>query len=54
MPEAAVDKNDLSMPRKDHVGLARQLLDMDPKSKTHRVEKGAHNQFGASVLSADL
>jgi hypothetical protein len=50
MPEAAMNKDDLSTARKNDVGFARQILSMEAKAITQSMQGAPDDEFRASIL----
>jgi hypothetical protein len=50
VPETAVDKDHLTMTRKNDIWFPGECLIMKPKSKTHSVNQRANMQFGCSIF----
>jgi hypothetical protein len=53
MPEAAVNKDNESMLRQHDVWLSGQIASMQPKSKSHRMERPPNNQLWLRSLRPD-
>ncbi len=53
MPETAVDENGHSPAPEDDVGFSRQILGMQPKPVTHRMQEPADRQLRAGIAALD-
>jgi hypothetical protein len=49
VPEATVNENDFSKPRKDEVRLSRQRLNVKSISEAHRVNNSSDNFLGPGI-----
>ena len=50
VPEAAVNKDYGMVLWENDVRLSFKIFAVKPKTKTHRVQKSAHDEFGSSVF----
>lgn len=53
MPKAPVNLDDLVQAREHKIGSAGKLLDMEPVSKAHSMDKPAHGHLRRRIPAAD-
>lgn len=53
MPKATVDEDDSLSGRKNHIGTARQSLDMETKAISQRMGYASYSDLRLSVLAPD-